>query len=94
MILFNFPGMTSKQYDQVWEDLRATGHSNPYGLLYHIGAPSADGFMVVDEWESEEDFKNFGEILMPILEKNRIPKGEPTVMPVHYVYSHILAEHH
>ena len=96
MILFNFPGMTSKQYDQVWADLRAVGHSNPNGLLYHVGAPSADGWMVVDEWESEEHFRNFGATLMPILEKNNIPVNEfaPTVLPVHYVYSHILAEHY
>ena len=94
VVLFNSPGMTSKQYDDVWEDLRAAGQTNPDGLLHHIGAPTADGWMVVDVWESEEHFNKFGEILMPLLEKNQVPETEPIVMPLHYSYSSNLAEHH
>lgn len=94
MVLFNAPGMTSKQYDQVWDDLRAVGQSHPEGLLYHVGAPTADGWTVVDVWESEELFNEFGKTLIPILEKNQITSKEPTVTQVHYSYSHVLAEYH
>jgi len=94
VVLFNCPGMTSRQYDGVWEDLRAAGHTNPNGLLYHVGAPTADGWMVIDVWESEDHFNEFGKTLMPIMENNEVPKTEPVVMPLHYSYSSNLAEHH
>lgn len=94
MVLFNSPGMTAKEYDQVWEDLRAVGQSHPNGLLYHVGSPTAEGWTVVDVWESEEHFNEFSQILMPILEKRQINAKEPSVTPVHYSFSHILAEYH
>ena len=93
VVVFNCPGMTLKQYDSVWDDLRAAGQTEPNGLLHHIGAPTANGWMVVDVWESEEHFNKFGEILMPLLQKNQVPETEPVVMPLHYMYSGHL-EHH
>ena len=70
VVHFDMPGMTSSQYDQIWQDLRAMGHENPKGLVYHVGAATANGWMVVDVWESAGHFNEFGKTLMPILVKN------------------------
>ncbi len=87
MVQFNAPGMTEKQYDQVWQDLRAAGHANPKGLIHHAGAQSDKGWMVMDIWESADHFNEFGKTLMPILDKNGVPPAEPVVLPLHYLYS-------
>jgi hypothetical protein len=87
LVQFNFPNMPAAKYEQVWADLRAAGHTNPKGLIYHVGAPNGNDWTVVDVWESEAAFTKFGEVLMPILAKNDVPEGRPSVQPVHYEYT-------
>lgn len=87
MIQFDFPEMTAKQYDQVWQDLRAAGHENPQGLVHHVGAPTDKGWKVVDVWENAEKFNEFGQTLMPILNKNGIMPIVPVILPLHNEYS-------
>lgn len=86
LVQFNMPGMTSAQYDKIWQDLYDAGQANPKGMLYHFGAMGARDWVVVEIWESDDDFKEFGKKLMPILEKNGA-KGEPTILPLYYSYS-------
>jgi hypothetical protein len=86
VIQFNFPNVSLQQYDKVWNDMRAAGHSHPKGLISHVGAPTADGgLLVVDVWQSQAAFEEFGNILMPLLAKNDFPGVQPKVFPVHYV---------
>ncbi len=88
VVLFNTPGGTSEQYDKIWDSLRAAGESNPKGLLSHVGAAKPDGsWFVCDIWESEEDFKEFGKVLMPIVASSGMPLSEPMILPTHYVYT-------
>ncbi len=87
IVQFDVPGMTSEQYDQIWEDLRAAGHANPNGLISHVGAATDRGWLVVDVWESADKFNEFGQTLMPILAKNGVQEVEPVVLPLHYMYS-------
>ena len=84
MVLFDFPGATTKQYDDAWTDITAAGHEHPKGLLSHAGAPTPNGdLMVVDVWESEQHFKDFGTVLMPIIQKIGLGDVKPTILPVH-----------
>ena len=87
MVQMDIPGMTTKQYDQVWQDLRAAVYENPKGLVHHVGAPTAKGFKVVDVWENTDKFNEFGQTLIPILNKNGIPSIEPIVTPLHFEYN-------
>lgn len=89
MVQFDFPEMTSEQYDQVWQDLRAAGHENPNGLEYHVSAQAGKGLKVIDVWENAEKFNEFGQTLTPILAKNGITPTQPIVSPLHYEYSGI-----
>lgn len=56
------------------------------GLLAHVAGQGAQGFRVVDVWESEEAFQRFGEKLMPIMKAIGI-EGQPEVYPAHTVVS-------
>ena len=83
LVYFSFAQASAEQYDQVWVDLKAAGYEHPKGLLFHAGAPKGTGWTVVDVWESEDDFRAFGAVLMPIIIKTGLPLAEPTVMPIH-----------
>lgn len=89
MVEFDFPGMTAKEYDQIWSDLRTKGYEHPKGLIHHAGAPTANGVKVVDVWESAEKFNEFGQALMPILNKNGVKEPKPTILPLHFEYKGI-----
>jgi len=82
LVQFTFPGMTEKQYDQIWNELRRAGHSNPSGLLYHVSSFQNNNCLVIDVWESPESFEKFGKVLMPILYKVGIDEPKPIMTPV------------
>jgi hypothetical protein len=85
VVQFNFPNVSLNQYDDVWNDLRASGNAHPKGLISHVGAATPDGgLLVVDIWESEEAFSEFGKTLMPLIARQDIPMIQPKVLPVHY----------
>ncbi len=84
---FEFPTGTREQYESVWEDLRSSGNEHPKGLILHIGAQSSKGGVsVTDVWESEEAFKEFGNILVPFIQKSGLAMVEPEIMETYYVY--------
>ncbi|WP_316751835.1 hypothetical protein [Pedobacter gandavensis] len=87
MVYFEMPGVSGEQYDQVWRDLIAAGHAFPKGLLHHAAAPTTNGWLVVDVWESEDHFKEFGRMLMPILSKNGMSGNDPVILPLHHMYN-------
>lgn len=86
LVHFDFPGVTSKQYDDVWTDLRAAGHANPEGLRFHVSAEKPGGWKVVDVWESQEAFERFGQTLMPLLVKHKVPMVQPEILPVYWIH--------
>ena len=82
LIQFSFKGVTEKQYDQIWNELRRAGHSNPAGLLYHVASFQNNNCLVFDVWESPEAFEKFGQVLMPIMYKVGIDEPTPIMTPV------------
>ena len=86
VVEFNAPGGTARQYEQVWNDLKAAGHEHPKGIISHVGFAKSNGWCVVDVWESQQAFEKFSEVLIPIVEKNGLGGGRPVVYPAHYVY--------
>ena len=85
LVQFNIPGMTAKQYDQCWDELRKAGMSNPPGLIIHVGCQQGNNWVVADVWESLEHFSKFGETLMPILNKAGVAQVPPIITPVYYM---------
>lgn len=92
MLVFDFPGVTSGQYDQLCRNLNsgqplvalADFHRAGYKIVSHVAGPTPDGgWRVVDVWESEEALERFRQRLMPLLEQVGIPAVAPQVFPVH-----------
>ncbi|MFJ5776896.1 hypothetical protein [Streptomyces sp. NPDC093094] len=92
VVVFEMPGMTEAQYERSAE--MVAGRPGPVkspadwpvpGLVSHTSAPTPDGWLVVDVWESEEAFRQFGETIVPILRELGVPEPELRVYPVHNV---------
>jgi hypothetical protein len=87
--VFQDPSLTQKEYDDVIHSMM-NGKSKPEspsdwpvkGLLAHVAGQGSNGFRVVDVWESEEAFNQFGQTLMPIFQKIGITT-QPEVYPAH-----------
>jgi hypothetical protein len=87
--VFDVPGMTRAHYEQSVEKL--AGRPGPAtspadwpvaGLVSHTAAPTPDGWLVVDVWESEEAFRQFSQIIQPILRELGVPDPQPRLYPV------------
>ena len=57
-----FEGATLEQYDRVMELMGLDqGDSSPDGAVFHWVSATDDGIVVVDVWESDEQFNKFAE---------------------------------
>lgn len=83
--VFDVPGMTATQYDQVIKDLEAAGAGTPQGRLYHVASSKEGGWFAVDVWESAELLNQFAQTLMPIFQKAGVAPPQPQIYPVHNI---------
>lgn len=81
--IMEFPGVTQRQYDQALDRVQLGG--KPYqGQIFHAAGPIADGWCVVDVWESQEAFDRFLQAkLGQALQEAGIPAPKQKVVPVH-----------
>ena len=87
--IFQSPTLTRERYEQSVRGLTGgkTRLASPAdwpvpGLLAHAAGEGANGFRVVDVWESEDAFRRFGEKLMPVLKAAGV-EGQPDTYPAH-----------
>jgi hypothetical protein len=81
-----FKGATLDQYDQVIHGMGLTrGGETPAGALFHWVTRTDDGIMVVDVWETPEQFEQFSrEQIGPLTQQAGITEQpEVTAYPVH-----------
>jgi hypothetical protein len=83
------PTLTQEKYDEVVQrfsggrgGMESASDWPVAGLLSHAAGEAPSGFRVVDVWESEEACKQFGDILMPILEEIGVTE-QPEIYPAH-----------
>jgi hypothetical protein len=64
--IIEMPGMTVDAYEEAFA-LIHPGGAWPEGQISHVAGPTADGFRVIDVWESREAFERFErEVLAPL----------------------------
>jgi hypothetical protein len=81
--VFFYPDdMTSEQYNQVLQKLEAAGQAAPKGRQQHFAFGNDASLVVVDVWESFEDFDAFADYLAPILQELSIDT-EPTLLELY-----------
>lgn len=77
--------MNADHFDKIRVALAEVGQTEPDGRLFHVAAPSEDGWLVVDVWESEEKLGAFARVLMPIIAGLGVSPPQPRISPVHYM---------
>lgn len=81
------PGLNAELYDSVMENLGWAEGDTPTGFVSHYAAPTKDGWLVFDIWESQEDFESFAqERLGPAMAAaagGQAPAIEPQFIPIH-----------
>ncbi len=88
VMVHDSPGATQEQYEQVGARLTGGRGLNSLsdwpteGILSHTAGPTADGWRVIDVWESEEAFQRFGDVIGPVLQEIDYP-GQPQIFAVH-----------
>jgi len=81
-LMFTATGVTQAQYDQVRKELHPD-NKMPAGMQYHAAGPSADGWRVVEVWDSQEAADDYFKTkLGAALEKANI-SVRPDVFTVH-----------
>src|SRR6266568_101932 len=58
-LLIDIPGGELEQYDEVMGKLEESGGKLGEGQTFHAAGKTDTGFMVVDVWNSREDFDRF-----------------------------------
>jgi hypothetical protein len=88
-VLFEFPGVTKAQYDEVCKRLNngkplgALADWPGGGILSHLAGPTPNGWRVVDVWESPAAFEAFGTRLMPLMAELKFPQVAPQIFEIH-----------
>ncbi|MBA3726136.1 MAG: hypothetical protein H0W86_06705 [Armatimonadetes bacterium] len=83
-LVFDAPGVTAAQYEEVCRLSNCSQSNVPNGLIFHSASPTDTGWLVVDVWDSEEKFKAFGERLGPAMEKAGITQ-QPSIYKTHAI---------
>jgi hypothetical protein len=92
-LLFEVPGYTQEQHDQVIETLQRRGITAE-GRIFHLAGPMEGSWRILDVWESQEAAnKFFQEALGPTFQELGFALAQPRqVWPVHICL--IGPEHH
>ncbi len=85
-VLIDVSGGTQEMYDKAMKDLGLTadGGDWPEGIISHIAGPSTDGWIVVDTWQSKDDFEKFvQERLGKAMQAAGMPQVEPKFFDIY-----------
>lgn len=58
-ILVQIPGMTREFYESVMSHMDWESQPKPAGFISHSAGVDADGLVVFDIWETQQDWENF-----------------------------------
>jgi len=85
--VFEAPGFTSQDYNAIVEELKAQGKFPNDECPSHVAFQKDKNWCVVDVWNSEEAFMDFGKnSLVPIFQKLGITPIQPQVYALHNFY--------
>jgi hypothetical protein len=84
VVRFTPANLTAELYDMVSSQIQESLEWLPEGLELHVAFGDAGNLRVSEIWDSEEQFRAFGEHLMPVLQENGVEfSGQPEISPVH-----------
>jgi len=78
------PDLALEKFDEIDRRIHeALGGGEPKGMVQHSVTGAGRGVRVYEIWESEEDFRAFGEVLLPIIAEMGLGPGQPVISPVY-----------
>ena len=81
-LVLDFPGGTREQYDEVVRRMHLDGHMAPGGRV-HVAGRHADGWRVIDVWESLAQYKRFrDEQIVPHVQAAGLPAPRVQMLEV------------
>ena len=85
LVLIELDGLTTADYDALTADLAAhAGDGSAHPAVSHVVGVSDDGLVVVDIWESADQFAEFGETeLAPRMGPERMAQMQPRIGKLH-----------
>ncbi len=88
LVIADIPGATVEQYEAVSRALgfRDPGFEPPAGLIEHTAGVDENGLLIVDVWESAEDFERLMQQAVPAMQEIGVPPMEPRILPI---YNHL-----
>jgi hypothetical protein len=86
VVRFTPANLTTELYDRVSSQVQESLEWLPEGLELHVAFGEEGNLRVSEIWDSEEQFRTFGEHLMPVLQENGVEfSGEPEIFPAHNI---------
>jgi heme-degrading monooxygenase HmoA len=83
-LVIDIPGGTLEQYDAVKQALGESGGMLGDGQTFHAAGPTDDGFVVIDVWNSRDDFDRFiAGRLGEAIQAAGVPEPQIREIPVH-----------
>ncbi|MFG2329659.1 hypothetical protein ACGFMM_08530 [Streptomyces sp. NPDC048604] len=76
LVVVDIPGGTKEQYEANNSRITSAPWFPPKGFISHVGAPNNGGWIIVDVWETKEDFRAFAEQARPIFADTGTPPME------------------
>src|SRR5205807_8596411 len=85
LVIADIPGATVEQYEAVSRAIgfRDPGFEAPAGLISHTTGVDDEGVLIVDVWESAEDFERLMKQAVPAMQEVGVTPMEPRILPVH-----------
>ena len=84
VVVFQADGVTEAQYEQARQEV-APDNKPPEGMLYHVAAPTANGFRVVEVWESQAAVDKFFQDKLGKALQNAKITVQPEIAQVHNI---------
>ena len=86
--ILQFDDLSTAKYDAVAKEIGYKLHSNgnyPLGILSHVSGKTPNGLVVVDVWDSEQEFGAFleGRLKPAFAKVGGIPEPKVTTFEVH-----------
>jgi hypothetical protein len=82
VVKFKPAGFTATKYLEAVKQLEAAGAGTPKGRSYHVCYGDANNVDITDVWDNMEDFRAFGQTLVPIMNSLGVDPGEPDVQEI------------
>jgi hypothetical protein len=82
---FKPSGFPLAKYNEAVQRLEAAGASSPKGRSYHVCYGDPNNVQVTDVWDSMEEFQDFGQTLVPIMQAIGADPGQPDVLEVNNI---------